>query len=367
MNFFEYLRAFHVRVANINSRVKVLMLKTPIILTVFITNRCNARCLHCFYWKEISSHIEEIRLADFEKFASSLKHPLSGLILTGGEPFLRDDLPRICEIFCEVNKTKAITIPTNGFQPDKIYNMTKEILENSSANTKVIVSLDGLKKMHDEMRGIDGIFERAVETVIKLKELSTFDNFRGVDVATTISNANYLEVVELSEYVQNILKVPQRFQLIRGSRFSVQSVNPDFLSDFNPRSDSYALPPMHDLDSLYLKIRNIIKKSGDSIWSKEQQLKIKYAIETIKSKRRMIQCLAGKVFGVVYPSGDVSLCELTKPIGNLKETDFDFYELWISDRANKMREQIKKCFCTDSCSLLTGIEYDPTSRLEMSK
>ena len=81
-------------------------LKTPKVLTFFITKRCNARCKHCFYWKELNNlKKEEMTLSQIKTFVKSLKHPLASVLLTGGEPFLREDLLQICQIFEKYNKT----------------------------------------------------------------------------------------------------------------------------------------------------------------------------------------------------------------------------------------------------------------------
>ena len=67
----------------------------PIQLTFFLTSRCNLRCEHCFYWKELDAdHSNELKIDEIKKIAQSLPRLLV-LSITGGEPFVRKD---ICDV-----------------------------------------------------------------------------------------------------------------------------------------------------------------------------------------------------------------------------------------------------------------------------
>ena len=56
-------------------------------MTFFVTSRCNFRCHHCFYWREIQEDKDELTLKEIGKFTKSLPRLLH-VLLTGG-----DDLP----------------------------------------------------------------------------------------------------------------------------------------------------------------------------------------------------------------------------------------------------------------------------------
>ncbi|HEY4482331.1 MAG TPA: radical SAM protein, partial [Candidatus Brocadiaceae bacterium] len=86
--------------------------KTPVTLTIFVTSRCNAFCNHCFYWKELNNGKDDISISNLEKLANNL-NGLRQILLTGGEPFLRNELAEISKIFHRKG-VRAITIPTNG-------------------------------------------------------------------------------------------------------------------------------------------------------------------------------------------------------------------------------------------------------------
>jgi MoaA/NifB/PqqE/SkfB family radical SAM enzyme len=163
--------------------VKVKTVITPKILTFFVTNRCNARCSHCFNWKtqpngELS--LEEIQKIDFKIFDS--------VSITGGEPTLRVDLAEICSHVAE-NKNK-LYLTTNGLNPQSI----QEVIQRVGAGmVSVTVSLDGTQEVHDWIRGVN-CFDSAVET-IKLCRKAGAD----VTILTTVSRFNMGNIPELME------------------------------------------------------------------------------------------------------------------------------------------------------------------------
>jgi len=54
-------------------------------------------------WKKIASHLGR----------------LWQVTLSGGEPFLREDLDQICSVFSRVNSARILTIPTNSLHPKR--------------------------------------------------------------------------------------------------------------------------------------------------------------------------------------------------------------------------------------------------------
>ncbi len=78
----------------------------PVNLIFFVTSRCNLLCTHCFYWEELNKRKNELELDEIERVSRSLPNLLS-VSLTGGEPYLRPDLPDIaacvtsrCNLLC---------------------------------------------------------------------------------------------------------------------------------------------------------------------------------------------------------------------------------------------------------------------------
>ena len=121
--------------------------KLPNYLIFFITSKCNSKCKHCFYWKNLIEK-KDLNLEEINKIYKNLDN-LLWIHLSGGEPFMRNDLSKICSIFIKNNKTKNFAIPTNCLLKEKVIKETEEILkENPEINLNITLSLDGLEKPH---------------------------------------------------------------------------------------------------------------------------------------------------------------------------------------------------------------------------
>ena len=77
-----------------------------------------------------------------------------------------------------------------------------------------------------------------------------------------------------------------------------------------------------------------------------------------KKKNKVIDCLAGYIDCVIYPSLDVSVCESTNSFANLRKFNFNLIELLNSNLAVERRELTSKCSCTHPCHLSDSMAYD---------
>jgi MoaA/NifB/PqqE/SkfB family radical SAM enzyme len=70
-------------------------------------------------------------------------------------------------------------------------------------------------------------------------------------------------------------------------------------------------------------------------------------------------CTAGRTSIVIDYNADVRVCELRKPIGNLRKYDMDFEKFWISsERKNEVRSVgVDKCFCTHICFMYDSMRH----------
>ena len=78
-------------------------------------------------------------------------------------------------------------------------------------------------------------------------------------------------------------------------------------------------------------------------------------------------CPAGSIFGVIMSDGTVFPCEvLDKPLGNLKDYDYNFMKLWFDSKAINTKKWIKdtKCNCHWECAwtynILSNVKYVPS-------
>lgn len=338
--------------------------KTPAQLILYVTNRCNARCAHCFYWQEVAGGIKkELSLNQVEKIAKTLVDPLSTLSVTGGEPFLRNDLTQICQAFCRFNRTRKINIVTNGFFTQKIKETAEEILEKCPVDLNIQVSLDGLQKTHDEIRKIS-VFRPAVRTIETLVDLSVkFKNFQ-VTVQTTVTKQNLNGLVDLGKFIQKKFpSIHHGFQFVRSASFDVYHIDENILSGLDPKLKEPLLS-VEEMETA-LEIFNKFSNKHNSLLNSYVQVMNQGIVRMKKEKVPFAKCLAGKYDGVIWPDGQVSMCEFIKPFAKLADYNFNFYELWKSPEADRMRQKIKSCFCTHTCNLLNAMLFDNKVLLEV--
>ena len=88
-----------------------------------------------------------------------------------------------------------------------------------------------------------------------------------------------------------------------------------------------------------------------------QRKKILLSLQILKNKKRVIPCYAGDVDLVIYPEGDISLCENTLPIGNIRDFDYDLQKACRGDNFKSTYRQTKDCACLNGCNLLTSLNH----------
>lgn len=154
----------------------------PLLSIIAVTRRCNSQCIMCSYWKDLNSQSELTPVEIGEVYRNSLFSSLEGIILSGGEPILREDLLDIARaILDSLPQLKQMSLNTNGLEPTLVTQKVKELL--ALANSKgirkfsVSVSLDGYGDIHEKIRRVPQAFERTIETIKRLKELQQTTSF----------------------------------------------------------------------------------------------------------------------------------------------------------------------------------------------
>jgi MoaA/NifB/PqqE/SkfB family radical SAM enzyme len=144
-------------------------LSHPYKLTFAITMRCNSRCKHCNIWQLKPQN--ELTIEEIRKFAEA--NPFFKIIeLTGGEPFIRNDIVEIASTFSKYSHgLYAITMPTNSLvSKDLILSKVREMLK---LKQKIVVtlSLDGYRELEDNIRGVNGNYDKVISLYKEFSEL----------------------------------------------------------------------------------------------------------------------------------------------------------------------------------------------------
>lgn len=134
-----------------------------------ITHRCNSKCKNCNIWQGPFKKEEELTPDDLYKiFSDPLFSKVDTILISGGEPSLRNDLYECVLAIHKALPYAEINIATNGLQPEFFLNTIERIL-NNNISIGVGTSIDGLGDNHDLIRGkgswkkvnqlIDGLIE----------------------------------------------------------------------------------------------------------------------------------------------------------------------------------------------------------------
>ena len=316
----------------------------------FVTNRCNAKCAHCFYWKNLNKR-DELTLDEIDRISSNLGK-VQVLLLSGGEPVLREDLFEIISLFIRKNSTKVVSIPTNALLPKQIVEVSERLSRSFPEITfSINPSIDCLYEKNDEIRGIKGAFDRSIETLRELEKARKKYNNMELVVNTTISNFNYRDVDKIIEFFKEFDLTYHNFELLRGS----------------PKEKNMTLPPLNEIKKIHAKViraRNFyIDRRGLGLLEKISVLGITKYTQVLKenvldSIGFPFICSAGKNIIVLEPNGEVKLCELLPSVGNLKNHDYHIDDLLKNRKVQEMFETIKDCKCTHICFINMSIAND---------
>jgi hypothetical protein len=165
--------------------------RLPYKVTFCATYKCNFRCEMCNIWKKKSVNEmtpEEVALF-FERWPQ-----FSWVHLTGGELFMRRDLDDlVAAIQKSCRSLFLLNFPTTGWFGDKTVQLVERTLARGIGRLMVTISLDGPKALHEEMRGLPGSWDRAIDTYRRLRSIrrSNFQTVVGMTLLT--KNADYVE------------------------------------------------------------------------------------------------------------------------------------------------------------------------------
>lgn len=288
---------------------------TPTDASIILTYRCPMRCQMCNIWQNPTDKKDEIKAADLKTLPQ-----LNFINLTGGEPFIREDLAEIVE---ECYKhTKRIVISTSGWYEDRIIALAEKF-----PNIGIRISIEGLSRKNDELRGREGGFDKGLRTLLTLRHMGLKD----IGFGCTVSNYNSKDMLSL-----------YKLSLSLGMEFATAAFH-----------NSYYF---HKGDNV---ITNKEEVCGDFAKLVEMQLKENSPkswfrawfnmglINYIEGGRRMLPCEAGSANFFIDPWGEVMPCNgledkyWKESMGNIHHKPF--MEIWESEQAAKVRAMVRKC------------------------
>jgi MoaA/NifB/PqqE/SkfB family radical SAM enzyme len=331
-------------------------LPSPPFLILFINSICNMKCEHCFYWRSLNGKDDLTKEEIFELSRSLGK--IENLNLSGGEPFIRKEFAEICRQFIQHNEVRQIYVPTNGYFTDRTVKAISNVLEEKELELFVVeLSLDGMAKFHDTFRVAKNSFKKAMETYDALVELQEKDSRLRIHAISTATDRNMDEIKQLTTYLYD--RCPKmdhhNLAIIRGDR----------------KDPTLHGPQLRQYEELYEYVRSLWAPREEGRYGSSVEPMLQWTkLQTIQEQTQVVPCRAGIISAVVYANGDVGVCEIHKPLGNLREKTF--WEIWDSPEAHNLRKSIaqKECWCTTEVFMWQSIIFQPqhlTKTLLVSK
>jgi MoaA/NifB/PqqE/SkfB family radical SAM enzyme len=278
--------------------------------SIIVTYRCNARCHMCHTWQFPTKREEEIGIDVCEKL------PFMGTVnVTGGEPFLRDDIEDIVDVLKK--KTKRIVISSNGFFTSRILKLFER-----HRDIGIRISIEGLPRANDELRGIEDGYDRGMRTLIALHHMGVKDIGFGI----TVSDRNAKDMIEL-----------YRLSRMMGLEFATAAIHNAFYFHIY---DNRFEQPETAIEEFRKLIKELLRSPKVKDWFRAY---FNYGIiNYIKGNPRLLPCEMGHDSFFLDPSGEIYPCNvMEESMGNLRAKSFE--EIWNSPEADKIRARVGSC------------------------
>jgi len=266
----------------------------------------------CESWKNPSMPSDEINPSIIEKLPN-----MFFANVTGGEPFIRQDLTDFIRLLCK--KSKRIVINTNGFFTERIIALCKEY-----PNIGIRLSIEGLSEANDCIRGMPEGFDRSIRTLFELRKMGMKD----IGLNITVQDLNYRDLTYLY-HLAYALDYEFATTTVHNSHYFHKHNN-------EIKNKEEVIGAFDNLIQLLLKSKKIKE------WFRAYY---NYGLtEYIRGKKRLLPCEMGTNGFFVDPFGDVLVCngmDTKLPIGNINNQDWN--SIWHGQAANNIRQRVKKC------------------------
>lgn len=297
----------------------------------------------------------ELEADEWTRVFRSLGRSPVWMTFSGGEPFLRGDLPDIILSAIEICQPAIVNIPTNGWFTKRVVAGVKRICE-AAPDTQLVVNLSidhHVPARHDEIRGAPGSWPRMMRTLTGLRALDLPNLTIGVH--TVVSNENEADFPAVAEnlarlgadsYIAEPAEEREELQTIgtgispTARRFRVAAAA--VLAAEDAADGMVARAARSVRHEYYGRVTRFLEGEPDA----------------------MPVCHAGFLSVHIGAEGDVwSCCVLARSFGNLRDAEFDFPTVWFSPAAEEFRTWMRerRCACPLANAAYTNLLVDPVA------
>jgi MoaA/NifB/PqqE/SkfB family radical SAM enzyme len=339
----------------------------PVFLNILITSVCDMRCVHCFFTEELDDKPRkklQMTTEQLQRVSETLGGKLPILVIAGGEPFTRKDLPEVVRAFYENNGLESVYLMSNGQIQKRILPDVQRILDECpKLNVTVALGIDGLKEEHEKIRQKPGSWDNAIDTARKLQAVKQEIPRLDIQTCTCFMNSNQERIFEWYDFLRYELK-PDKINV---NYIRPPSAKPEECVIDLARYRE--LGHLIDEDSRRGVIKNHYTGAGGYFKAAVDIYMHELIARTEAEKKPQLRCFAGTTGGVIYDEGTVSSCENLDPVGNLRDYDWNFWALWNSPELAVRRAKVKDgCFCThESNCYYPSLAFNPKHLIQIKK
>jgi MoaA/NifB/PqqE/SkfB family radical SAM enzyme len=333
----------------------------PFSIVVSVSYRCNSKCRTCDVWRKPN---DDLTLDEWTRVFQNIGRGPIYLTFTGGEPFLRKDLPELVLAGYAHCQPEYITIPTNGILTARIVEGVEKICAGApTSRIGINLSLDGIGAEHDDIRLVPGNWDKAMETWRALKELQKKYANLVLSVHTVISQFNLARFRAIYDGLQPL--APDSYITeIAEERVELDTVG----LAITPLAREYA--PVADFLSDHA--RAIPARGFARVTQSFRARYYQLAKRTLLEPRQHIPCFAGWASGHLAPNGDVwSCCIRAEPVGNVRATNYDLKPIWFEQigTLKKLRASIaaNECACPMANASYANMLLHPPTLIQVAR
>ncbi len=327
----------------------------PVNLTVSVTYSCPSRCMTCDIWQK---KVDDLSCDEYGKLFPTLEKVPVWVTVSGGDQFIRADLPEIIALIRTQIEPSIINIPMNGVIKERIFQNLPKIAHNSVGSQLVLnLSVDEIGTEHDRLRGAPGNWDKLLEVAGLIRDLKKTYDHVVFGVHTVVSKHNVHRIAEIERDARATFRPDSYIAEVAENRVELKTMDKDITPD--PRDDRHAVE----------HLRNTIRanRSTHPVARLVESLRLEYyalAADILEEKRQIIDCYAGWASAHLAPDGNVwGCCTRAESMGNVRDTGYDFRTVWRGPDADAFRasERRHECQCPLANASYTNLLLDVPS------
>jgi MoaA/NifB/PqqE/SkfB family radical SAM enzyme len=296
---------------------------------LIVTFRCNLKCVGCGSWK-VREH-QDLSTDEWLDVFGQLRS-LDLVKILGGEPFVRKDIVQLLDGVRTTIDPYVLQLTTNGMLTKQVVAAVKAI---GWPGLQLRISVDGLKKTHDKIRGVDGSHDRVEETCRRVAELKPRLGFKfGINFALTDDSMD--EIDEMVAFADSL-----GADLIPGV-----NVDPFLVGTVPPEVRQQKVILLEDTDRALAVLRDRrvgLRRQLPGVDHLLSRFIVRHTFgQELEQKVVRFPCRELRDLLYMLPNGDVVRCGLDhEPIGNVRRSRFD--DIWFGSHIKKYRQKVDDC------------------------